>query len=128
MADTWDPSVAETLVGARVRELRVAKGMTQTAMARAMTAQGFTWRQGTVSETELAGRPLRVNEAAALALVLGVKMTELFAEDDAELVHRAALAADAHHIAMWYEEMADLDARRTKLLAAIEEAKKRVAG
>lgn len=42
-----------------------------------MAASGFSWRQTTVAKTETAQRPLRVNEATALAAVLDVDWHEM---------------------------------------------------
>lgn len=62
-----------------------------------MSARGFSWRQTTVAKTEAAERPIRINEAAALAMVLGVNLFDLFdpgdSEDEYETL-RAVLDAD----------------------------------
>ena len=73
----------EMRVGLQVRGLRQAAGLSQQFIAQEMTARGFGWRQTTVSKTEAADRPLRVDEAAALADLLDVPLSTLFSEDDA---------------------------------------------
>ena len=117
----------EQLVGARARDLRIARNLTQTDVAKAMSAHGFTWRQGTVSATEAAERPIRVNEAAALAVVLGVDIVTLCDPSDSEEEYetlQALLQADTavtvarQRVA---EAEAALELERKKLAAAIAE-------
>ncbi|HLS13152.1 MAG TPA: helix-turn-helix transcriptional regulator [Beutenbergiaceae bacterium] len=87
----------EHQVGARARDLRAAKGLTQSEVAKLMVARGFSWRQTTVAKTEAAERPIRVNEAAALALSLGVSVLDLFSPGDSEEEYetlQAVLQAD----------------------------------
>lgn len=65
-------------MGARVRRYRQAHGWSQEELARRMREAGFeVWRQSTVTKAEGAERPLRVNEAAALAQVLRVPLLHL---------------------------------------------------
>lgn len=60
------------LVGENIQTARTQIGMSQTALAHHMHAQGFTaWRQTTVSRTELGTRALNVDEAAELEDLLG---------------------------------------------------------
>jgi transcriptional regulator with XRE-family HTH domain len=63
----------EQVAGERIREIRTARHLTQAALAKAMQALGYNWLQTTVAKTEAAERPLRLNEATALAGVLGIE-------------------------------------------------------
>ncbi|MGY1730642.1 helix-turn-helix domain-containing protein [Geodermatophilus sp. SYSU D01045] len=65
---------AEQRMGRRVRLLRTARGWSQERLAEVMTEHGTPWRQATVARVELAQRPVRVNEAAALAQVFDVEL------------------------------------------------------
>ena len=60
----------EQVAGERIREIRTARHLTQAALAKAMQALGYNWLQTTVAKTEAAERPLRLNEATALAGVV----------------------------------------------------------
>jgi transcriptional regulator with XRE-family HTH domain len=66
----------EAAFGARVRSLRKTRGWSQERLAEQMQLLGFGWLQSTVAKTENGQRPLRLNEAAALAEVLGVPLAQ----------------------------------------------------
>jgi transcriptional regulator with XRE-family HTH domain len=72
-----DTQTAEQVAGARIREIRIARHLTQSALATAMNALGHSWHQTTAAKTEAAERPLRLNEATDLAGVLGVEIDYL---------------------------------------------------
>lgn len=55
--------------------------MSQEALALAMREAGFPWRQTTAAKTEAGDRPVRVNEASALAQVFDVPLVDLLAEE-----------------------------------------------
>ena len=67
------------LTGARVRELRTRRDMHQAVLALAMRRSGFRWHQQTVARVEAGSRPVRLNEATALAEIFGVPL-ETFSE------------------------------------------------
>jgi transcriptional regulator with XRE-family HTH domain len=70
----------EELAGEEVRRLRLARRWSQEEVARRMSAAGHSnWHQTTVGKTELATRPLRLNEAVALAGLFSVPVTQLIA-------------------------------------------------
>lgn len=79
----------EHVLAAQARAYREKLGMTQAEVARAMTARGFTMRQSTIAKIEAAQRPVRVNEAAALAVVLHAGLADLVTDP----AQRGALAA-----------------------------------
>jgi len=67
--------------------------MTQAEVARAMAARGFPkMQQSTITKIENAQRPVRVNEAAALAAVLHAGLADLVT-DPAQRYRQDALAA-----------------------------------
>ena len=67
--------------------------MTQAEVAKAMAARGFPgMQQSTIAKIEAAQRPVRVNEAAALAVVLHADLADLIT-DPAQRGKRDALAA-----------------------------------
>jgi transcriptional regulator with XRE-family HTH domain len=70
----------ETTLGVRIRELRRSAGWTQADLAGLVNKHAglsLSWRQTTVSEAETAHRPIRVNDAAALAVVFGIPLADL---------------------------------------------------
>jgi transcriptional regulator with XRE-family HTH domain len=72
-----DKQTPEQVAGERIREIRIARAMTQAALANAMNTLGHSWHQTTVVKTETAGRPLRLNEVTDLAGILGVDVDYL---------------------------------------------------
>jgi transcriptional regulator with XRE-family HTH domain len=67
----------EAAAGQRVAQLRKHLGWSQDRLAEQMTKRGFPWKQSTVTKTETAGRPIRVNEFVDLAEIFGVETTDL---------------------------------------------------
>ncbi|MDQ0117444.1 transcriptional regulator with XRE-family HTH domain [Pseudarthrobacter defluvii] len=60
-------------------DLREERGWSQSELARRMTEAGWPkYTQMTVSRTEKGERPIRLNEAEALAQVFGIEMFELW--------------------------------------------------
>jgi transcriptional regulator with XRE-family HTH domain len=97
----------EQVAGERIREIRIARHLTQAALANAMKALGYNWLQTTVAKTEAAERPLRLNEATDLAGVLGVETSYLLTPP---LTGLAAASQDLREL-LQLEEMAEqLDA------------------
>jgi transcriptional regulator with XRE-family HTH domain len=72
-----DGLTAEQVVGQRIKSLRTLHGWSQQELATRMEGMGHTWRQTTVTKTENADRPIRVNEAVHLSQIFGVTIGEL---------------------------------------------------
>jgi len=70
----------EEAAGRQVRLLRNGRGWNQQEIADRMQLYGHHWVQTTVSKTEDAQRPLRLNEAVSLAAVFQITVTGLFTE------------------------------------------------
>ena len=68
---------AERRFGALVIDLRKRRGWSQEELAGHMTSAGFAWNQQTVTKTETARRPIRLNEVEGLARVFGVPIAAL---------------------------------------------------
>jgi transcriptional regulator with XRE-family HTH domain len=64
-------------VGENIQLLRKAKGMSQANLARELSARGFAFQQQGVLKLEGGTRPLRFEEALALAEILGVNLAML---------------------------------------------------
>lgn len=64
-----------------LREQRRARGWSQQDVADAMSELGFSWQQTTAAKSEAAERPVPLDEAAALAALLGTSVDALLAED-----------------------------------------------
>jgi transcriptional regulator with XRE-family HTH domain len=61
----------------RLREHRQAAGLSQRDIADEMRAEGFEWHQTTAQRVETAKRSIHLNEAVALAAILGVDLAVL---------------------------------------------------
>ncbi len=68
---------AEKRIGANLRTLRERAGMSQAAVAAAMTERGHSWHQSTVARVETAAQSLRLREAVDLAAILQVPLSAL---------------------------------------------------
>lgn len=119
----------EELAGEELRRLRTARRWSQEEVARRMSAAGHTnWHQTTVGKTELSTRPLRLNEAVALAGLFSVPVTQLIApitlkpEDvQAELdtlEERWAKVQEQYRHAQAERDVAHMDAARADEAAA----------
>lgn len=64
-------------VAQNVRGCRAFLRLTQSDLAEAMTAQGCRWHPATVSEVEVGGRNVTVDELAALASIFGLPPCDL---------------------------------------------------
>jgi transcriptional regulator with XRE-family HTH domain len=64
----------ERFFGAKVRQLREVLGLKQSEFAARLTAAGLSFTQQQVARLEVAGRPIRLNEAPVIAQVLGVEL------------------------------------------------------
>jgi transcriptional regulator with XRE-family HTH domain len=73
-----DPRTPEEMFGQTIHRVRTANGQTQESIAQAMRAHGFEFSQLTVSRIERGSRPVRLNEAIALARVLDVDLLTTF--------------------------------------------------
>ncbi|KAB8196813.1 helix-turn-helix domain-containing protein [Nonomuraea phyllanthi] len=68
----------EAIFGVRVRELRQARGWSQEELADRLTQQaGLQFHQTQIGKVESGTRPIRLNEAAALALIFNVPLQDL---------------------------------------------------
>ena len=81
-------------VGANIKWARQALGMTQAQLAYELTERGFPFQQQTILKVEEGSRPLRFEEAQAVAEILRTNTAELseFSEDE-EIVRRVCSSA-----------------------------------
>jgi transcriptional regulator with XRE-family HTH domain len=79
-------------VGENVRLYRERKGISQRALIEAMAARGFTWYQQTIRRVESGRQSVKLEEAGALAEILGVPV-HLFLLPPAETQATEALYA-----------------------------------
>lgn len=82
------PVRAEEVLGRRVRDYRTAKTWSQEDLAEKMNNLGFSWNQSIVTRTESATRPIRVDEAVALAGLFEVRIEDLIREGGNPLAAR----------------------------------------
>lgn len=87
MADPHPSVNFNAVVGANVQRFRKAAGLSQSDLAQALTDRGASFQQQTILKVEKGSRPLRLEEAALLADVLHVPVTNLLrSEDDEEMI------------------------------------------
>ena len=72
----------EQMFGARVKQLRKARGWTQDELARRLTAAGFPTGQTTVAKMESGDRPTSVGEIATIAELFETPVGVLFDRPD----------------------------------------------
>lgn len=82
------------VIASAVRRHRERAGLSQTELARRMKAQGHPWHQMTVARTETGERPIRLDEALALAAVLDIAVPDLYtAPPDVDAQYEALVQA-----------------------------------
>jgi len=79
--NAWEST--EVDVGAAVRRLRTERGWSQAQLGAKLKPYGFDLTQTTVAKLELGQRPIRLNEAAALADIFGMSTEQLVSGADA---------------------------------------------
>jgi transcriptional regulator with XRE-family HTH domain len=72
--------------GARLRETRKSRGLSQEALAQAMTSAGRPINKVAITRIERGERGLSLDEAFALALILRVAPAHMFSPDEGEVV------------------------------------------
>ncbi|RAY13610.1 hypothetical protein DPM19_18195 [Actinomadura craniellae] len=104
-----------------LRGMRTARGLSQEDVAQMMTAAGFSWRQTTVAKTEAGARPVRLNEAVALAYFFGLTVDDMLGNtpgsehvSKAESAYRITQSLTAH------AELRAVEAKRRAERAAQE--------
>lgn len=65
-------------VGQNLQLLRKAAGLSQADLAEHLSARGYPFAQQTVLKVEKGTRPLKLDEAAQIADVVGVTISDLF--------------------------------------------------
>ena len=94
-----DNQTPEQQAGTKIKTRRVELGMSQEHVSDEMRRLGHPWHQTTVAKTEVAGRPLRLNELTDLARILGVRTSHLAATETdmkMEMVQNDVVALSGH--------------------------------
>ncbi|GAA2348787.1 hypothetical protein GCM10009854_27790 [Saccharopolyspora halophila] len=124
----------ERALGESLKELRTAGGMSQEYIATMMSRAGFSWRQTTVAKTEAGNRPVRLDEAAALALHFGVSVNELIdnqadtpEQSKIESKYRVAFSMYLSSMSRVEEAVARRDAAEVEYQQALNAMKEREA-
>ena len=104
----------ERTFGIRVKDLRLARGLTQESLAIWMTNAGYPMHQTTAAKIENGGRPTPVGEVAALAVLFNVPIGTFFDTSDHVTAHME-LAKLAGTVATQARELAELDERSSYL-------------
>jgi transcriptional regulator with XRE-family HTH domain len=116
----------EQQAGTKVKNRRTELGMSQEAVAEEMRRLGHSWHQTTVAKTEVAGRPLRLNELTDLARILGVRASHLAATETdmwLEMVQNNTVAYSGH-LARLKEEIDELTERLAEKKETFERVQK----
>lgn len=77
----------DELVGRNIQELRTARAMSQSTLAKELEDRGLPFRQQTIVKVEKGQRPLRLAEAEQIAHVLEVDIDTLVLTDSPRLNH-----------------------------------------
>jgi hypothetical protein len=110
----------EHQAGTKIKNRRIELGMSQEQLSEEMRRYGHSWHQTTVAKTEVAGRPLRLNELTDLARILQVRTSHLAATDTdmwLEMVQNNMVAHSGHAARL----KADID-ELTQMLAEKKQA------
>lgn len=92
-------------VGANVKRIREALGLSQAEVAARMTEDGLPgWYPQTCLKVEKGTRSLRFIEAGSLAAVLGVSMSTLLDPHDSRSEAQLAIAVTSRHLAVTLRE------------------------
>ena len=116
----------ERQAGTKIKNRRMELGMSQEAVADAMRKLGHSWHQTTVAKTEIAGRPLRLNELTDLARVLMVRASHLAATETdfkLEMVQNDVVAASGA-VARLHADVNELTQMLAEKTQAYENAQK----
>ena len=127
----WLPLVAEQFFAGHLRQEREARGLTQAALARALTLRDVPLSQSAIAklerEDDATRRPIRLVEAAAIASFLGKSLDDMITLPPPENEqHRAYLEArqaesDAYHeVLAARRALADAEAAQEAAKAARE--------
>ena len=110
----WEATFVENMTRARK-----ALGMSQTALAKKLAAQGLPFHQPTVQRIEAGERPVRLNEAVAIAQALFMDdLHEAITPNTVERATQVLQRAIAQSAEEWSEVMAELQAYSERALAA----------
>jgi transcriptional regulator with XRE-family HTH domain len=105
----------------RLRQLRTAMKITQRQVAEQMGGHGFQMHQTTIAKIETGERAVQLDEAAAIAKVLGVSLQDLITELPSDELSEALA-----HLANCQEQLEAARADQAKAEAAAEDAGRRV--
>lgn len=106
----------EAVIGGNIRRLREARGLSQRQLCVELVLHGLSWHQTTLSKVEAGDKPLRLNEAAAIASYFDVPVESLWeATEEVDATIRSA-----------QDEVQASLARERQLRRANEEARARV--
>jgi transcriptional regulator with XRE-family HTH domain len=108
----------EELAGHELRRLRQVRGWSQEEVARRMAEYGYDWHQTTVGRTETATRPLRLNEAVALAGLFEIPVTRLIAPPNVVDADKLTAQMHATEVRLLEAKAACADARNRAAMAA----------
>jgi hypothetical protein len=117
---------AERQAGTKIKNRRMELGMSQEQVSEEMRRLGHPWHQTTVAKTEVAGRPLRLNELTDLARILRVRASHLAATDTdmkMEMVQNDVVAHSGH-VARLQAEIDELTVRLAEKKETLERMRK----
>jgi hypothetical protein len=100
--------------------------MSQEQVSEEMRRLGHSWHQTTVAKTEVAGRPLRLNELTDLARILRVRTSHLAATETdmkMEMVQNDVVAYSGH-VARLQAEIDELTVRLAEKKETFERVRK----
>jgi transcriptional regulator with XRE-family HTH domain len=107
-------------VGENLHQIRKAAGLSQADLAERLTARGLSFQQPTILKLEKGSRPLRLEEASAIAEELGVNVAALL-QSNRDVIQQTLLAR-RQHCKQLQVELNELNQQVTQKTQALAEA------
>jgi transcriptional regulator with XRE-family HTH domain len=116
-------------VGANVQRLRKAAGIAQADLARLLTERGLSFQQPTILKVEKGTRPLKFEEACAIADILEVGLASLAQYVDNEKVGEALAQIERSNLLIrrWENGIEEIHAQARQKEEAAREVLERMA-
>jgi transcriptional regulator with XRE-family HTH domain len=91
-----------------MRRLRAARGVSQTELARRVSALGVPgFHQQTVTRIEAGDRPVRLNESTAIAAALGTDLEQMLVDPTPEALEASLAEFVSTFVSVWFAQVGE---------------------
>jgi transcriptional regulator with XRE-family HTH domain len=126
---TQQPTEFNKRVGANVKHYRLARGMSQADLAAQLTVRDFPFHQQAILKVERGTRPLKVEEASAIADIFGLATVALLrSEDDEARQTRSRLLEQVNRLEIEIDELDRQLVSKTRMLQGTRETLAKIDG